>query len=281
MLRKAFLAFLLASLAATVAAQDKLTAPELVARHLESVGTASARAAIKSRSARADAQFEVILGSPTGHAQGSALLVCLDRRVSFAIRYPDGKYPDEQFVFDGKSVQIALGNTRRRSALGDFLYWHNVLMSEGLFGGVLRTSWPLLDVTGRKPRLKYNGLKKVEDRELHDLSYVPKSGGDQDLEIHLYFEPDTFRHVTTIYTFRVETSFQHQAELSRSGVHTGPQNREDTRYQLAETFSDFRTVDGVTLPGRWKLAYTAVSSSTMSTAWEFNLGPVAHNNVTE
>jgi len=281
MLRTAFVALAVVCMAVAAVAQEKLTAEDIVARHLESIGPAAARAAIKSRSARANAQFDVVLGSPSGHAEGNALLVCLDRRVSFAMRYPGTKYPDEQFVYDGRSVQVALGNTRQRSALGDFLYRHHVLMSEGLFGGALRTSWPLLDLAGRQPRLKYEGLKKTDGRELYDLTYAPKKGGDSDLAIHLYFEPGTFRHVKSVYTFTVERGLQHQRELSRSGVHSGPEYRDDTRYRVEEAFSDFRTVDGLTLPGRWKLTYTAESSTTLSTSWEFTLGPVAHNNVTE
>ncbi len=264
-----------------IAQEQKLTAQDIVTRHLDSIGPAAARAAIKSRTTQATTQFDVVLGSPAGHAQGSALFVALDRRLSFAMRYPEGKYPDEQFVFDGKSVQVALGNTRQRSALGDFFYRHNLLMSEGLFGGVLRTSWPLLELKDRQPKLKYNGLKKVDGRELHDLTYAPRQGADQDLIIHLYFEPDTYRHVKSVYTFTVERSLRHQAELSRRDVFSGPQNREDIRYKVEESFSDFRAVDGLTLPGRWKLTYTAESGGTMSSAWEFTLGPVAHNNVTE
>ncbi len=281
MLRKACVCLAWICCVVAAPAQEKLTAEDLVTRHLEAIGPAAARAAIKSRAARASAQFDVVLGTPTGHAQGNALLVSLDRRVSFAMRYPDTQYPDEQFVFDGKSVQVSLGNTRTRSFLGDFLYRHNVLMSEGLFGGTLRTSWPLLDLAGRQPRLKYEGLKKIDGRELHDLVYKPKKGADQDLTIHLYFEPETFRHVKSVYTFTVERGLRHQAELSRRDVYAGPQYREDTRYRMEETFTDFRTVDGLTLPGRWKLTYTAEGTATISTAWEFTLGPVAHNNVTE
>ncbi len=84
-----------------------------------------------------------------------------------------------------------------------------------------------------------------------------------------------------MYTFNVEQQLQHQAELSRRDVQRGIQNRDETRYRVEEAFSDFRTVDGLTLPGRWKLTYTAEGGATLSTAWEFVFGPVAHNNVTE
>jgi len=67
------------------------------------------------------------------------------------------------------------------------------ILREGLFGGTISTAWPLLDL---KPagEAKYEGVKKIDGRELHDLTYVPnKSSSGSDLTIHLYFEPDTFR----------------------------------------------------------------------------------------
>ncbi len=273
----------LASALMAAGQENKLTAQDIVARHLESIGPAAARAGVKSRSARAATQFDVIIGSPTGHAEGSSWLVSLDRRMILDMRYPGTKFPDERIVYDGKNVQVAIANTPERTGswLGDFLYRHNVLMSEGLFSGALRVSWPLLDVAGRQPKLRYQGLKKIDGRELHDLTYEPKKRGDSDLIIHLYFEPDTFRHVKTVYTFSVERGVQHQAELTRNTGKSGPLNREDTRYRVEEIFSDFRPVDGLTLPARWKVTYTSESSSTVSTAWEFTLGGVAHNNVTE
>ncbi len=282
MLRKAIVALAVVCGALVAAAQEKLTPADIVARHLESIGPAAARAAIKSRTAQASAQFDVLIGSPAGHAQGSALLVSLDRRLSFAMRFPGTVYPDEQFVFDGKAVQVSMANRQmERSYIGDFLYRHDVLIMEGLFGGVLRTSWPLLDLTGRQPRLKYEGLKKIDGRELHDIVYAPRKGADSNLIIHLYFEPETFRHVKTLYTFEGPPPLLHPRDQQRGSVRSTAQDREMRRYRVEESFSDFRTVDGLMLPGRWKLAYTADSSVTLSTAWEFTFGAVAHNNVTE
>ncbi len=275
------IAFLACALIAA-AQENKLTAQELVARHLESIGPAAARAAIKSRAAQAATQFDVLLGNPVGHAEGNSLLVSLDRRLILDMRYPGTKFPDERIVYDGKAVQVAVAKSpgHAQSWLGDFLYRHNVLMSEGLFAGALRVSWPLLELGAHQPKLRYEGLKKVSSRELHDLVYVPKKA-DSDLTIHLYFEPESFRHVMTVYTFTVESGLQHQGELTRSTGKRGPAYREDTRYRVEEIFSDFRPIDGLTLPAHWKLTYTAESSNTISTVWEFALGTVTHNNVTE
>ena len=45
-----------------------------------------------------------------------------------------------------------------------------------------------------QPKLDYRGLKKIEDMELHEVSYRAKKGSG-DLKITLYFEPQLFRHV--------------------------------------------------------------------------------------
>jgi hypothetical protein len=42
---------------------------------------------------------------------------------------------------------------------------------------------------------------KVDGVDLHRIDYIPKKRSD--LEIHLYFEPDTFRHVMTVYLMTI------------------------------------------------------------------------------
>jgi len=34
------------------------------------------------------------------------------------------------------------------------------------------------DVTGRQPKLDYSGIKKVDGRQVHEMKYRPKKGGD-------------------------------------------------------------------------------------------------------
>jgi hypothetical protein len=65
-------------------------------------------------------------------------------------------------------------------------------MKEGLLGGVWSLGWPLLDIERRNPSLKYMSAK-VDGRELHEIDYNPK-GGMNNINVKLFFEPDTFRH---------------------------------------------------------------------------------------
>src|SRR5258708_21716858 len=74
---------------------------------------------------------------------------------------------------------------------------HDLIFKQGLMGGTLSSAWPLLDLTARGPLLEYVGTKKVDNRLLHELKYLPRGGSD--LKIALFFEQDTFRHVRTAY----------------------------------------------------------------------------------
>ncbi len=278
--RVLFLVLSLLIAGCSVAQEQKLTAEDIVARHLESIGTPQARAGVKSRTAQAAVLMDVLVGT-TAHSEGKAMLVSLGRQASIQIRMQDGQFPDENFVFDGKDVKIGQIGPNARSRMGDWLYREDALMRESLFGGSLLTSWALLDIRSRQAKLKYDGLKKVDGRNLHDLIYLPKKGADNDLAIHLYFEPETFRHVKTVYTFLVPLPLAHMREQVRGTVRSQAQDRSDTRYRVEETFSEFRTVDGITLPGRWRVEYTVQSDKTLSTACEFAIGAVAHNNVVD
>ncbi|MFB3815867.1 MAG: hypothetical protein ACE14L_17325 [Terriglobales bacterium] len=262
--------------AVSLFAQEKLTAEDVVARHLESIGAATARAAVKSRTAQAATRMDMIVGG-AAHAEGTAMMVSLGRQLSLQLKFPDRQYPDEQFVFDGKEVKIALTGPNTRSRLGDFLYRGEAVVRESLLGGTLLTSWALLDQRARQAKLKYQGLKKIENHELHGVAYFPKRA-DGNLQIHLYFEPETFRHVKTIYTFTVPPEM-----APRDGRRPRVQalDRTDMRYRVEETFSDFRTVDGLTVPGHWKLQYTTEAGQTMSAAFDFTLGAIVHNNVVD
>jgi hypothetical protein len=179
----------------------KLSVDDLVAKHLDSIGTPEARAAIQSRMAQGTVAFnERITGSV--HLDGTALLLNQGPKLKCAFQFNNPQYRGEQFVFDGKAVQVALIDQQSRSALGNFLLNESEILREGLLGGTLSMGWPLLDVKASGAKLKSEGLKKVDGRELYEMGYVPKKrSGSGELMIHLYFDPQDFQHVMTIYQF--------------------------------------------------------------------------------
>lgn len=258
----------IAAFAVNCSAQDKLTVADLISRHLDSIGSAAVRDGIKSRVVRGHVRMNVIDGA--GEAEGPAMIVSMGRQLSIAFQVNNPQFKGEQFVFDGSKAQIALIAPAARSTLGQFMYQQDQLLRDGLVGGTLLTAWPLYDPKLREAKVKYNGLKKIDGQELYDLSYEPKKA-DRELLVHLYFEPKTFRHVKSVYDFTVPPSFGHN-QLQHGSY---------SRIRVEETFSDFRPVDGLTLPWDWKLRCTSYGNSTSIIEWHMTADSITHNNVTD
>jgi len=260
------LALIFALFALPVYAADKLKSEDIVAKHLASIGTPEARAAAKTRVAEGSADMqEIVRGSSALH--GNANLFCDNRRLKIAMAFPgSSQYPGEQWVFDGKETAVALTAPGARSSIGNFVHRYPELLREGLLGGSVMTSWSLLDLDARQPKLKYDGLKKVDGRELHQLTYVPKKGASG-LQIRMFFEPETFHHVKTMYMMEVG-----------AGVGAGAVDHPDeVRYFVEENFSDFQTVDGITLPAVWTIRYEVQPSASAVLQWSMKLQRFKHN----
>ena len=153
------------------------------------------------------------------------------------------------------------------------MFVQDAAIREGLFGGALSTAWPLLDLNERKAKLSFEGLKKIDGQELYEVRYRPHK--NTDLEMRLYFDPQTYRHVETIYNYSVSQGLTGASPSSGpslpgpgsidSGLNTSmPSGSPETaaarqyltRYRLQEKFSDFKTVDGVTLPTNYDIQFT-------------------------
>jgi len=246
-------------------AGDKLKLGDVIAHHLASIGTPEARAAAKSRTAEGPVVMKVIVGG-AGSLQGGAMLYSTGNTSKFTIRFSAIDYPGETFSSDGAKVEVATIAPNARSPLGDFMFRHDVILKEGLFGGVLGTNWPLLDLSSHNAKLRYEGLKKVSGRELHVVSYYAKKQ-DSDLDIKLYFDPDTFRHVMTVYSFSVEPSLSHNQLDHGSRIY----------YRVQEEFGNFQVVDGLTLPREWKIRYSSEPVSASTYEWILDFDRIVHN----
>ena len=237
------IAFLILSSLSVWAADRKMDPNELVAKHLDSIGTAEARATLRSREAQGNVAFEEMIGHGF-RQQGGASFSTQGATVKYVFQFGAPQYVGEQLAFDGKKVTVANIDPTKRSNLGNYLYQQDEIMRAGLFGGTLSTAWPLLRLKESGAGIKYVGLIKVEGRELHDLIFTPKKrSGAGDLVIHLYFDPATFRHVGSLYLLRVAGS----SGLGMSG--------EETRQILEERFDDFQEIDGLTIPQKWEIRF--------------------------
>lgn len=277
MRRHLAVASIVLALLASSSAADKLKLDDVIARHLASIGTPEARAAAKTRLAEGRAEMqEVVRGSSS--LKGSASLASDSRRVKIAMQFPgSSQYPGEQWVFDGNQTQVALTAPGARSEIGNFVFHYPEVLREGLLGGAAFTSWSLLDLDGRHPRLKYDGLKKINGRELHQVTYSPRKGASG-IQTRLFFDPETFRHVKTTYTLELGAGLESQRD--RQGNVTGAdatQHQDEIRYLLEENFADFQTIDGVTLPTSWNIRYEVQPSSSAVLEWTIKLERFKHN----
>jgi len=251
-------------------AQDAALKPDdLLTRHLDSIGPLAARSATKSRVVQGAAMYRIVVGGG-GREDGKVGLVSEGHKVRLVLRFP-GNYRGENVLFNGEVAQVAFSNSdQSRSPLASFLATQDVIVRDGLLGGVLSTAWPLQDLSDRGAKLVDEGMQKVDGHPLHHVRYEPRK--HTEVQIDLYFEPETLRHVKTVYTTSIANNVG--ATILES-AHLKPE-----RNQLEERFSDFTTVDGLTLPTHWNLQFTRElpDGSTTITEWDAK-GVEAQNNV--
>lgn len=252
--------------------EPKLTLNDIVSRHLAAIGAPEARARAKSRGVDGTARFEFISGG-SGQSDGTVKMGTEGRKLRFVMNLNSANYTGEDVVSNGSKINVASVVSGQRSVLGSFLYNRDIVLKEGLFGGVLSTGWPLLDVSATKAKLRYEGLKKIDGRELHVLKYEPHKGGDG-IQIRLYFDPVTFRHVMTTYEVAIGVTGAESMtpNFQQSSGITGREGHQILR----ETFSDFKALDGIVLPSRWTIQLTNDVNGTSMMQWDLTIQHAVH-----
>ncbi len=244
-----------------VSAPQKMTAEEVIAKHLESIGAAEARAQIKSYVILGTAVATYRLGG-RGSSEGGSVMASQDTKSLIAIVYQSKEYPYERIGFDGKT--LTFGNLRpgRHSTLGKFFMAHEMPFREGLIGGTLSAAWPLLDLSSRGVKLKYAGTKKVGNIKAHVLEYQARN--DAGLKTTLFFDEKTFQHVRTEYERRYTQAMPSEPSVT--------QQQNEAVNKLTEEFSDFRSEGGLTLPHQYKLQLSIESLNQRTLQdWVFTL----------
>lgn len=256
-------------LCAPVFAQDKkLTIEELIAHHLDSIGSAQARGFAKNRVVSGTVKLVSRVGTAS-NIDGQAAVASSGAKLRYSMRFPSPQYTGEQLAFDGSKVLTGHLPSGRRSPLSLYLEQQSLPLRDGLLGGSLSTGWAMLRLDQLKPRLDYKGLKKIDGRQLHEVSYRPEKGST-DLKVALFFDAATFQHVRTEYEFQVP------ARLG-SGPNDSARLQEDY-YKLVEDFDDFRAVDALMIPRKYRLQLQ-VQTSRGSNVFDWNvvIEQVLHN----
>lgn len=226
--------------------EEKLRSEDVVARHLASVGTPQARDAIKTVYALGTV-VATFREPSVGQVAGRVILASEGERNLIGMAFDNTSYPQERVGFDGKDVSVSYVRPGQRTALGEFLLTHKSIVRQGVLGGALSLAWPLLDPEVKKAKLEYSGTKKIGDSTAHVLKYLPRGGSD--LNVSLFFDAETFRHLRTEYTRTVS---------AQMGVSPNASARQrESRYKMVEEFSDFRRKAGLTLPYKYKMTLEA------------------------
>lgn len=234
--------FLISGIATRDCFAQKLTAEEVVKRHLDAIGPAEARAKITSRVIQGTSLVTLRVGG-SGQARGGAVMASQGPMSLIGIIFGPQDISNEKAAYDGKRLTLGeLPGTRTN--LGAFFMSHDIVFKEGLIGGTLSSAWPLLNLGGeRDPKLKYDGTKKIDGRACHVIEYQPRRGGN--LDIFLFFDAETFQHLRTEYKRDIVAPTVSTPEKAA--------RQKETHVRFTEDFSDFRTEGGLTLPHRYKI----------------------------
>lgn len=255
------------SMRALPADDKKITAEQIVANHLASIGSEEARSAAKTRVVAGSVKLVSRVGK-AGNLDGKGAIASESPKLRYVMRFSAPNYPSEQMAFDGEHTSTSFLPEGKRSNLALFLDQQNLPLREGLLCGTLSTSWALFRLEQQQPKLEYKGMSKIDGRQLHKVEYRQRKGSPG-LKTTLYFDPQTFRHVRTEYKFQIG---------ARIGLGPNDSNTvQESYYLLIEEFDDYRAVDGLTLPHEYKMQLSVnTSNGSILYDWTLAVEQVSH-----
>jgi hypothetical protein len=248
--------------------EPRVKAEDVLGRHGAAIGRPTVPAA-HARIIKGPVNMTAPSGGGAGSLTGVFAFSSEGRRFRLKMQFTSQYYLGEEFAFQDEKAEVGFPQPGYRSAIGNFLRLNDVILREGLLGGVLNTGWPLLAGAERGHRVTYDGLKNYEGRALHRLSYRAKKGQGE-LDVLLYFDPDTFRHVASVYRLSQAQAMGTAIAGPRSDPGQGTSSRESDVYmRLDETFGDFRQWNGLAIPKAWSLRYETQGRVTQH--WKYDL----------
>ncbi len=251
-------------------ANQKLAPDELIAKHLESIGPSEARSQAGNMKIKGTCLLTVRQGG-TGQVDGEAMMASKGSMNLISMTFNSPDYPYESLKFDGKTFVASQFKPGLRTSLAQFFLTNDVLFKEGIVGGILSASWPLLNLEDKKPKLEYSGVKTIGGKQMHALKYKPRKGSD--LKITLFFDPETFRHLRSEYERTIYTTDQQRIGGGGGALPSASSPRSSSaRINAAEEFSDFKLEGGLNLPHVYKFELSIQSEVRPALVdWTFNL----------
>lgn len=259
-----------ASIVSSAQKDNKMTADELIRKHQASIGTPEAIAAAKSRILVGQGALKSRIGY-IGSLTGPAQFVSDGDRSLLAIIFNSNEYPYEKLAFDGKNVTFGRPNGSL-TRLGEFVKSQPSIVKQGLFGGVLSSSWPITAASSKHVKIEYGGTETIGEKMFYKLKVRP-SGGD--VTATLYFESDTFHHVITEYRYSI------QAFLVSSDSTQNP-SAKASHFTLTEKFWNFKKVGDLVLPLGYALDLTnQLPNGTEQLTWTIGFTQAFYNEPLE
>jgi len=254
---------------------NKLAPADVVAKHLESIGSSEARSRVHGTRIKGSCELMVKQGG-VGQSSGQVLMASQGVQNLINMTFDSGE-PSTAFAFDGSQTTVTQFRPGRRTALEQFFAEYEAIVREGLFGGTLSEAWPLLNLQQKNPKLEYLGVKKIGANQVHAIRYSPHKGSE--LKITLFFELETFRHLRTEYEQTIYSTQQTRIPGGGGGLPSIDNTRGTAqRLNAYEEFSDFKQEGGLNLPHTYKFELSVQSQiRPMLIDWTFNLSAFTFN----
>lgn len=242
-----------------------MTADEILAKHLDSIGSAKSREAVKTMIIVSDVEFLLQRQNPIN---GKAIIASSNDGAVFGINLDAIDYRLDKFSYDGKKVRVGYIQPGYRSILGEFILSYETVLKDGLFGGALSSSWALMHTAEKKSKLSFDGTEKIDGKETYVIKFNPKGGTD--LDIKMFFDIKNFRHLRTEYN---------RVVAARTGGSVDGSGRQaETRYRIVEDFSNFKKFGELTLPSSYNLDYTLTRAGQgRNVIWKFKVTDASIN----
>ena len=248
---------------------QKMKVEDIIAKHLDSIGTKEKRTEIKNQMIIGTANYKVLRSSTfaVGKSSGNAVFISEADKFYFGMKFDSLGYPIDEIVYDGESVNTAYVTPGQRSTLSYFILNNRDIIKENLFGGCLSKTWFLLDFQSQNAKLESGGTKKIDGKETYLVKYSIK--GNSPLTVKLYFDAKTFQHIRSEYRRVFPAPFTREQTASASQV--------ETVHQLIEDFSDFKEVNGLTLPHSYQINLLFNGKATDELEWKFEFSDFRYN----
>ena len=242
---------------AAISGQD-LEPKDLISRHLNSISTPERRAALKNLFAVGISEFESKV--PVIKGGGKAVVVSDPENLYFLLSLNSHDYPYEKVGAFAKGISLPFISPGRRSFLGAFLADNPKILTENFFCGGMSLRWIDNISDAARQKMKLATSKKINGRGTYAVDVAVSGSDSGKSRIRLYFDSDTYQHIRSEYHREVDIgsiTFRQQNQLQNATV------------DLVEEFSDFKEIDGFTLPHTYKVTLT---TNTATQIYEASLG---------